>query len=86
MVNLYRSVARDNTALVMRMKEITQARVHYGYQRVHVMLKREAAKTTISGLYLYKEQGLNLRHKRPTRNKVAHAHCRELLLARKPDG
>jgi len=40
-VYLYRSVAPDNSALVMRMKEITQTRVHYGYRRVHVMLKRE---------------------------------------------
>ena len=40
-VYLYQSAARDNTALVMRMKEITQTRVHYGYRRVHVMLKRE---------------------------------------------
>lgn len=40
-VYLYQSVARDITALVMRMKEITQTRVHYGYRRVHVMLKRE---------------------------------------------
>jgi putative transposase len=29
-VYLYKSNARDNSALVMRMKEITQTRVHYG--------------------------------------------------------
>ena len=40
-VYLYKSNARDNSALVMRMKEITQTRVHYGYRRVHVMLRRE---------------------------------------------
>ena len=28
---LYRSVARDTTALRLRIKEITQTRVHYGY-------------------------------------------------------
>jgi putative transposase len=43
-VYLYQSAARDNTALVMRMKAITQTRVHYGYRRVHVMLKREGFK------------------------------------------
>jgi len=43
-VYLYQSAARDNTALVMRIKEITQTRVHYGYRRVHVMLKREGFK------------------------------------------
>ena len=37
---LYRSVARDETLLKMRIKEITDTRVHYGYRRVHVMLVR----------------------------------------------
>jgi putative transposase len=41
---LYQSTARDQTALVMRMTEITQTRVHYGYRRVNVMLKREGFK------------------------------------------
>lgn len=40
-VYLYRFTARDSSALVLRMKEITQTRVHYGYRRVHVMLRRE---------------------------------------------
>jgi transposase-like protein len=42
---LYRSVARDASALKMRIKEITQTRVHYGYRRVHVM---QATRTTSS--------------------------------------
>jgi putative transposase len=72
MVYLYQPVAADNTALVMRMKEITQTRVHYGYRRVHVMLKREGFKDNHKRVYrLYKEQGLTLRHKRPKRNKAA---------------
>jgi len=71
-VYLYQSVARDNTALVMRMKDITRTRVHYGYRRVHVMLKREGFKDNHKRVYrLYKEQGLTLRHKRPKRNKAA---------------
>jgi putative transposase len=71
-VYLYRSVGRDNTALVMRMKEITQTRVHYGYRRVHVMLRREGFKDNHKRVYrLYKEQGMSLRHKRPRRNKAA---------------
>ena len=32
-VYLYKSNARDNSALVMRMEEITPTRVHYGYRR-----------------------------------------------------
>ena len=74
-VYLYQSVARDNTALVMRKKEITQKRVHYNYRRVHVMLKREGFKDNHKRAYrLYREQDLTLRHKRhkrPKRNRAA---------------
>ena len=71
-VYLYRSVAADDAALVMRIKDITRTRVHYGYRRVHVMLKREGFKDNHKRVYrLYKEQGLSLRHKRPKRNKAA---------------
>ena len=37
----YESRRRDETALKIRIKEITDTRVHYGYRRVHVMLRRE---------------------------------------------
>ena len=54
------------------MKEITQTRVHYGYRRVHVLLKREGFKDNHKRIYrLYKAQGLSLRYKRPKRNKAA---------------
>lgn len=57
-VYLYKSNARDNSALVMRMKEITQTRVHYGYRRVHVMLRREGFRDNHKRVYrLYREQG-----------------------------
>ena len=71
-VYLYRSVVRSDTALIMRMKEITQTRVHYGYRRVHVMLRREGFKDNHKRVYrLYRGQGLALRHKRPKRNRAA---------------
>ena len=58
-VYLYKSNARDNSALVMRMKEITQTRVHYGYRRVHVMLRREGFRDNHKRVYrLYREAGL----------------------------
>ena len=50
-VYLYKSNARDNSALVMRMKEITQTRVHYGYRRVHVMLRREGFRDNHKRVY-----------------------------------
>ena len=71
-VYLYRSVARDSTTLVMRLKEITRARVHYGYRRVHVMLRREGFKDNHKRVYrLYRQEGMSLRHKRPRRSKAS---------------
>ena len=69
---LYRSVARDATLLKMRIKEITDTRVHYGYRRMHVMLRREGHPDNVKRVYrLYREEGLSLRLKRPRRNKAA---------------
>jgi len=68
----YRSVARDATALILRIKEIAAARVHYGYRRVHVMLRREGWQDNHKRVYrLYQQEGLSLRLKRPRRNKSA---------------
>jgi putative transposase len=68
----YRSQARDVKPLVARIKEITATRVHYGYRRVHVLLRREGWKDNHKRVYrLYRNEGLSLRHKRPRRNKAA---------------
>ena len=68
----YQSTARDSTAVLMRIKEITQTRVHYGYRRVHVLLKREGVKDNHKRVYrLYREQGWTLRQKRPKCIKTA---------------
>ena len=49
----------------MRMKEITQTRVHYGYRRVHVLLRREGFKDNHKRIYrLYRAEGMSLRYKR----------------------
>ena len=69
----YRSKARDATPLIMRIKEITATRVHYGYRRVHVLLRREGWKDNHKRVYrFYRELGLSLRHRRPKRNKAAY--------------
>lgn len=65
----YRSVAADDSALRLRIREITEARVHYGYRRVHVMLRRGGWRDNHKRIYrLYREQGLSLRLKRLRRN------------------
>ena len=52
----------------MRIKEIAAARVHYGYRRVHVLLKREGWQDNIKRVYrLYQLEGLYLRLQRPRR-------------------
>jgi putative transposase len=68
----YRSRARDSSVLMSRIKEIAKTRVHYGYRRLHVLLKRAGFKDNHKRVYrLYREQGLSLRLKRPRRNKAA---------------
>ena len=58
----FESRRRDETVLKMRIKEITQTRVHYGYRRVHVMLRREGHQDNVKRVYrLYREEGLSLR-------------------------
>jgi putative transposase len=57
-VYLYKSNARDNSAMVMRIKEITQTRVHYGYRRVHVMLRREGFRDNHKRVYRLYRAGL----------------------------
>ena len=71
-VYVYKSRARDSSILLMRIREIAATRVHYGYRRVHVLLKREGFKDNHKRVYrLYREEGLSLRLKRPKRNKSA---------------
>jgi len=54
------------------MKEIAEARVRYGFNRIHVLLRREGWRDNHKRTYrIYKEEGLNLRSKRPRRNKTA---------------
>ena len=37
----YRSRKDPRTALQLRMRELAQTRVRYGYRRIHVLLRRE---------------------------------------------
>ena len=68
----YRSRARGSRPLVQRIKEIAATRVHYGYRRVHVLLRREGWRDNCKRVYrLYRLEGLSLRHKRPRRNRSA---------------
>ena len=68
----YRSRRRDDRAVRERIKEIAAIRVRYGYNRIHILLRREGWKDNRKRVHrIYKEEGLNLRSKRPRRNKAA---------------
>jgi putative transposase len=66
------SVRDPRTAMRLRMHEIAQTRIRYGYRRVHIMLKREGWNGGRNLVYrLYREEGLVLRRRRPRRRKTA---------------
>ncbi len=71
----YRS-CRDDRALTQRIREIAAARVRYGCQRIHILLRREGWLINHKKTHrIYCLEGLNLRSKRPGRH-VAARHRR----------
>ncbi|OSQ46041.1 transposase [Thalassospira alkalitolerans] len=64
----YKSRRTDQAAVERRIKEICEARVRYGYRRVHVLLRREGWMINMKKTRrIYKELGLQLRNKHPKR-------------------
>jgi putative transposase len=59
---------RDDTELIVRMKEIVETRVRYGSPRVYTLLRREGYYVNHKRVErIYREQGYSLRNKRPRR-------------------
>ena len=57
-------MAKDQSALKLRIRDLAAARVRYGYRRLHVLLSREGWKVNHKRVYrLYRLQGLSLRLK-----------------------
>ncbi|HHZ22239.1 TPA: transposase, partial [Xanthomonas vasicola pv. zeae] len=68
----YKAKARDCSAIRLRMREITQTRIHYGCERGLVMLRREGWRGNHKRVHrIYKEEGLSLRHCRPRRSRTS---------------
>ncbi len=80
-VYYYKSHRREDRPLRKRIREIADTRIRYGYRRIHTLLRREGWTDNHKRTYrIYREEGLNLRSKRPRRNKsAAHRLERPLL-------
>lgn len=76
---LYQAKPRDNRMLTLRIKEIAEVRLRYGMWRIFTLLRREGWKVNHKRVHrLYKLENLNLRSKRPRRNRaVSHRLDRE---------
>lgn len=71
------STKRSDKAIRSRIVEIANTRIRYGVNRIHVLLRREDWKDNKKRVRrIYKEEGVNIRSKRPRRSKVA-AHWME---------
>jgi len=81
----YRSRLEPRTALRLRIREIAQVRVDYGYRKILVLLKREGWNIGKKVVYrLYHEEGLTLRYK-PRRRRCAATNRRERVKPTAPN-
>jgi len=72
----YRSVVDEQAALRIRLRDLAQARVSYGYRRLHVLLQREGWEVNHKRVYrLYRLEGLGMRPRKPRRHVTA---CRRM--------
>jgi putative transposase len=75
-VYYYHPVRQLDAALRLRIKEIAETRVRYGYRRVYILLRREGWQVNHKKVRrIYCEEGLNLRRKKPRR--LVSTHQRE---------
>jgi putative transposase len=75
----YRVSAKNDELLRMRIVEIAKTRIRYGFWRIFILLRREGFTDNHKRAYrIYKEEGLNLRTKRPRRNRAG-AHRLERI-------
>lgn len=71
----YKSRRDPQTALRMRVKELAETRVRYGYRRLHVLLRREGWPANHKRVYRnYSEEGLSIRTRSPKRRRAC--RCR----------
>ena len=79
---VYKSTRSEQAELKLKIKDICQTRLRYGYRRVHILIKREGWPVNPKRIYrLYKEMDLQLRNKVPKRRVKVNSPeiCRHLL-------
>jgi putative transposase len=68
----YESQRDPQLFLRMRLKDLAQTRVRYGYRRLHILLRREGWRINHKRTYrLYTEENLQMRTKKPKRRRAA---------------
>jgi putative transposase len=68
----YKPTDKNEELLRMRMRDIAENRVRYGFWRIFVLLRREGFRDNHKRVYrVYINEQLNLRNKRPRRNRSA---------------
>lgn len=68
----YRSIKPSREPLRRRLRELAAVRLSWGYQRLHILLRREGWRINRKLTYrLYTEEGLTLKRVRPKRRKSA---------------
>ena len=81
----YQSIRDPLTELRLRLRELAQSRIRYGYRKLRVLLLREGWKVGKKLVYrLYREEGLGLRA-RPKRRPMVCEHTRQKPRATVPN-
>jgi putative transposase len=68
----YRSQARHNTVLRTRIRDLALARPRFGYERIHILLRREGWRVGRNRVHrLYKLEGLQVRMRVRRRKRIS---------------
>lgn len=83
----YCSVADEQAALRIRLRDLASSRVSYGYRRLHILLQREGWQVNHKRVYrLYRKEGLQMRPKKPKRHVTACRRMERIATAGPNDG
>jgi putative transposase len=81
----YQSIRAPLTALRLRMRELVQTRIRYGYRKIRVLLIRQGCQMCKKLVYrLNNEEGLGLRRRRKSRRTVSE-YSRQKRRAERPN-